>query len=409
MSSANAGWPIVSLSEVTERIMVGIASAATHAYRPSGVPLIRNQNIKPGALDDRDLLYVDPGYERAFKNKRLREGDLLTVRTGYPGTTCVVPAAFEGAQSFTTLISRPQRAKVDSRFLSHYINSELGQSFFTQSQIGGAQKNVNAGVLRGMPLPLPPTEEQRAVGAVLDSADSLIGTLERMVAKKHDIKQGLMQELLTGRTRLAGFDGEWSTVTVGQLGSFLKGRGIKRDDVRPSGIPCVRYGELYTTYVDYTASTVSFVRPAVAATALPIRMGDILFAGSGETKEEIGMSVAYTGEKPAVAGGDIIVLRGTGYNPVFLASLLNSPEVAAQKARGGQGDAVVHINWRFLADIKVTVPQLPEQRAIAEIFQDADAEIAIFERQLKSARSIKTGMTQELLTGRTRLHVEGGS
>lgn len=409
MTSGEANWPFVRLSQVTERITVGIASAATHAYRPSGVPLIRNQNIKPGRLDDQDLLYVDPTYERAYKNKRLRRGDLLTVRTGYPGTTCVVPAAFEGAQSFTTLISRPLQARVDSQFLNHYLNSEQGQSFFTRSQIGGAQKNVNAGVLRGMPVPLPPIKEQRAIAAALDSASSLIETLERIVAKKRDIKQGVMQELLTGRSRLPGFRGEWSTRRLSTLGNFLRGRGIKRDDVQQAGVPCIRYGELYTTYWHYTASTVSFVGSAVAATALPIRAGDILFAGSGETKEEIGVTVAYVGDNPAVAGGDIIVLRGTDYDPVYLASLLNTPGVASEKARGAQGDAVVHINWRVLADIEVTVPGLPEQHAIAEILRDTDAELTALELRLESIRAIKTGMMQELLTGRTRLPIEAVS
>ncbi len=290
-------------------------------------------------------------------------------------------------------------------FLVYWSSTGAFADYVTQTSIAHLPREK---FIR-MPLPLPSKAEQQAIGDALEHADEFIRALERLIAKKRNIKQGMMQQLLTGRTRLAGFDGEWTTVTVGQLGSFLKGRGIKRDDVRSSGIPCIRYGELYTTYVDYTASTVSFVQPTIAATALPIRMGDILFAGSGETKEEIGMSVAYVGDGPAVAGGDIIVLRGAGYDPIYLASLLNSPDVTAQKARGGQGDAVVHINWRVLAGIKVTVPPLPEQRAIAEVLQDADAEIASLERRLKAVRSMKTGMTQELLTGRTRLTMEDAS
>ena len=409
MNLAPADWDVVTLADVTERITVGIASAATHAYRSEGVPLIRNQNIRPGKLDDRDLLYVDRGYEQAYKNKRLRAGDLLTVRTGYPGTTCIVPPAFDGAQSFTTLISRPRPAKVDSRFLNHYINSDVGQSFFTRSQIGGAQKNVNAGVLRGMPVPLPRIEEQRAISTALDSAQAVIEGLERLTAKQCGIREALVQQLLSGRTRLPGFDGEWRPVELGRLGTFLKGHGIKRDDVRNVGVPCIRYGELYTTYNTYAAQTVSFVEPRTAAAALPIRSGDVLFAGSGETKSEIGISVAYLANQPAVAGGDIIVLRGTGYDPVFLASLLNTPVVVRQKAAAGQGDAVVHINARALSALHVALPEVEEQTAIAAVIMDADAEIAALRRRLKSARAIETGMAQELLSGRTRLPLEVAS
>lgn len=215
-----------------------------------------------------------------------------------------------------------------------------------------------------------------------------------------------MQELLTGRTRLEGFTDPWRIRRLGDLGTFLKGRGIKRGDVRSSGVPCIRYGELYTTFQNYTDRTASFVARGIADTALPIRRGDILFAGSGETKAEIGMSVAYVGVAPAVAGGDIIVLRGTGYDSVFLATLLNTAHVAAQKARAGQGDAVVHIHARALAELSIPVPEPDEQHAIAQIFLDADANISTLERRLESARAIKQGMMQELLTGRTRLLAE---
>ena len=84
-------WEVLSLTSIASKIMVGIASAATHAYREHGVPMLRNQNIKPSYLDDEDVLYIAPEYEITFKNKRLLEGDLLTARTGYPGTTCRVP------------------------------------------------------------------------------------------------------------------------------------------------------------------------------------------------------------------------------------------------------------------------------------------------------------------------------
>ena len=152
----------------------------------------------------------------------------------------------------------------------------------------------------------------------------------------------MLRQLLTGRTRLPGFSEPWSTTSLGAVGMFLKGRGIKRDDVRATGVPCVRYGELYTAFNDYTAEARSFVTPEIAATALPLQSGDLLFTGSGETRDEIGKCVAYVGKAPAVAGGDLIVLRGSSFNPVYLALSANAPAVLKQKARAGQGDAVAH-------------------------------------------------------------------
>jgi type I restriction enzyme S subunit len=254
-------------------------------------------------------------------------------------------------------------------------------------------------------LSLPSMDEQTRIVGVLAGADDLILTLEELIAKKQAIRHGMMQQLLTGKTRLPGFTGAWSRETLGGLGTFLKGRGIRRDDVRSLGVACIRYGELYTTYRDYTSTTVSHVSRRVAASALPIRHGDLLFAGSGETREEIGMCVAFIGRQRAVAGGDIIVLRAPQLNPVYLASLTNTPNVATQKARLGQGDAVVHISSRALASIKIDLPPRAEQDTIAAVLVDIDNTIRLLEDCLVKAKSVRQGMMQELLTGHTRLPV----
>ena len=211
-------WAVRSLASLADKIMVGIASAATHAYRAKGIPLFRNQNIRSGYLDDSDLLFVSPEYEVVFKNKRLRGGDLLTARTGYPGTTCEVPPLYDSAQSFTTLITRPRKSEIDSSFLCHYINSENGQKFFEQGQIGGAQKNVNAGTLRQMPIPTPHRAEQHAIATALSDMDALLAGLDRLIAKKRDLKQAAMQQLLTGETRLPRFQGKWEVKLLPDLG-----------------------------------------------------------------------------------------------------------------------------------------------------------------------------------------------
>ena len=103
--------------------------------------------------------------------------------------------------------------------------------------------------------------------------------------------------------------------------------------------------------------------PAVALTAKPIVAGDLLFAGSGESRDEIGVCTAWVGNGSAVAGGDIVILRGDGFNPVYLGCLANSQMIAAQKARLGQGDAVVHIYARALSQIELALPPLREQDA----------------------------------------------
>lgn len=194
-------WETSLLGGLADKIMVGIASAATHAYCKSGIPMLRNQNIKPNRLDSNDLLFINKEYEVAFKNKRLKAGDLLTARTGYPGTTCIIPDDFENAQSFTTLITRPTN-KVNSKFLAIFMNSEIGVDFFDKNQIGGGQKNINASTLRTFIVAAPKLEEQTAIATIISDMDMEIVALEEKLAKTRDLKQGMMQQLLTGRIRL---------------------------------------------------------------------------------------------------------------------------------------------------------------------------------------------------------------
>ncbi|MEO2022725.1 MAG: restriction endonuclease subunit S, partial [Pirellulaceae bacterium] len=237
-------WEVQPIHTLADKIMVGIASAATHAYRNRGVVMFRNQNIKPGYLDDSDILFIDEAYEETYRNKRLKAGDLLTARTGYPGTTAIVPRKYEGSQSFTTLITRPRLGAVDPEYLCCFINSEAGQSFFDQHQTGGGQKNVNAGILKQLPIALPPIAEQRAIAEALSDVDALIGSLDALITKKRQIKQGTMQQLLTGKTRLPGFSGEWETCCQGDVVTFINGRAYGKHEWQSSGTPVCRLQNL---------------------------------------------------------------------------------------------------------------------------------------------------------------------
>lgn len=400
-----ADWSVVPLISLAEKVMVGIASAATHAYRSTGVTMFRNQNIRPEGLETQDVLYIDPQYELIYKNKRLKAGDLLTARTGYPGTTSLVPMGFDGTQSFTTLITRLRTGSVDPKYLCLYINGRAGQRYFEQAQIGGGQKNVNAASLKLLPVALPRiAAEQRAIASALTDADALIDSLAQLLTKKRQIKQGAMQELLSGNRRLPGFVHSWQESKVRQLGAFLKGSGVKRGESLSGDLPCVRYGEIYTTHSDYIRSFSSWISPAVASSATLLRRGDLLFAGSGETKEEIGKCVAFLEDGPAYAGGDIVILRPTvEANSMFLGYLLNMPAVVRQKASRGQGDAVVHISANAIGEVEVELPGAPEQAAIAQALADMDTELAALESRLTKARNLKQAMAQALLTGRIRL------
>ena len=348
--------------------------------------------------------YRYPIYANAIQNQGLY--GYASYETAKAGSITVTARGTLGHADFRKspfvaigrLLVLEPRQECEGFYFSEYINHGIT---FSVESTGVPQ--LTAPQVAKYPLPVPPLKEQRAIATALSDADALIESLGRLIAKKRAIKQAAMQELLTGQTRLPGFTGEWETKRLGDVGTFYKGQGIRRDDVSDEGVPCIRYGEIYTRYRDCVVMPESRIPEVVAEAAFPLRTGDIVFAGSGETAEEIGMCVAYLGEQPAFAGGDIVVLRPNEGVSGFLGRLLNHPTIAQQKARLGQGDAVVHISARNLAQVEVHLPQQKEQTAIATVLSGINAQIETLERRRGKARKIKQGMIQQLLTGRVRL------
>jgi type I restriction enzyme S subunit len=207
-------------------------------------------------------------------------------------------------------------------------------------------------------------------------------------------------ELKTGykQTEVGVIPSDWEVKKIGELGKFSKGSGVRKDESLSGDIPCVRYGELYTRHSDYIKQFYSFISKEISETAKKLKTGDILFAGSGETKEEIGKSVAFIDEFDAYAGGDIVILTPTNVEPLYLGYLLNAPIVQKQKASRGQGDAVVHISAAQLAIISISLPPTKaEQTAIATALSDTDQYITHLEKLIAKKRNIKEGAMQELL------------
>lgn len=399
-------WEVKPLWTLSEKIMVGIASAATHAYRDRGVVMFRNQNIKPGYLDDSDVLYIAEEYEVTFKNKRLKSGDLLTARTGYPGTTSIVPEKYEGAQSFTTLVTRPRKNAVDSAYLCCFINSEAGQLFFEQNQIGGGQKNVNAGSLKILPVPIPPTKaEQEAIAEALSDADALIESLDQLIAKMRALKQGAMQELLTGKKRLPGFSGDWEVRRIGEVIDLLTGFPFPSVGYVSSGIRLLRGSNVKRGVTDW-ADDISQYWPATNGelAMYELRAGDLVISMDGSL---VGRSYAQikSEDLPALLLQRVARIRSTKkLNVSYLAAFVGSDWFVKYTDSVKTVSAIPHIGPGDIANFSIPCPPtVEEQTAIATILSDMDTELAELQSRLAKARQIKQGMMQELLTGRIRL------
>lgn len=397
-----SGWKVEPLAAISERVTVGIASAATHAYRSAGVPMLRNQNIKSGRLDDSDVLFLDPAYEVTFRNKRLRTGDLITARTGYPGATCVVPAKYCGGQSFTTLVIRPNPQAVTSAYLCYFINSFQGQAFIDQSQIGGAQKNINAGSLRQMPILIPELAEQRAITDSLTDADDLINTTERLIAKKQAIKQGMLQQVF------AVPEGDNQRAGLGTLVSMLSGGTPNRsnDGYWSGTIPWISATTLKALEVATSDQAVTAKAVRVGSKMAPLHSTLVLVRGSA-LHSEIRASLVTA---PVCFNQDVKALVPTArLEPKFLTYSIHANASRLLSLVTSAGNTAGVLDTNVLKDFEIWLPSCERQRTVVSIFDDVTSEIDALSVRLAKARAIKAGMMQQLMTGRTRLPVEATS
>jgi len=197
----------------------------------------------------------------------------------------------------------------------------------------------------------------------------------------------------------------WDVKPLGSIGEFLKGKGIAKKDLAEKGLPCVRYGEIYTVHHWIIKSFHSFISSETASQSKEIRKNDILFAGSGETVEEIGKAVAYLYQDKAYAGGDIIILRPENVDSAFVSACLDTTNSNKQKRKLGQGNSVVHIYPTGLKQVLIPLPPLPEQKQIAIILSTVDDKLDILNQKKSHYQTLKKGLSQQLLTGQMRVKV----
>jgi type I restriction enzyme S subunit len=356
-----------------------------------------------------DIPKLDIPFKRVSAKSRLTDGDVVFVDASEDdeGTSKHVVVVnnekIPYISGLHTIVAKSKTASLDNVYKRYCFQTRDIKRQFYFYAVGTKVSGISKTNIAKIFIPVPPVPEQCAIAEALSDVDGLIAALDKLIAKKRAIKQAAMQQLLTGKTRLPGFNGEWETKRLGEIGNFLKGSGVTRDNAQSGALACVRYGEIYTHHQDYIRTFYSRISEEVAATATRLQKGDLLFAGSGETKEEIGKCVAFISDEEAYAGGDIVILRPRGVDSLFMGYSLNTSGVNHQKASYGQGDAVVHISATALAQVSLSLPKLEEQTAIATILADMDANIAALEARRGKTRALKQGMMQQLLTGRIRL------
>ena len=257
-------------------------------------------------------------------------------------------------------------------------------------------------------IPIDPSE-QHAIAEALGDADALIEGLENLIAKKRLIKQGAMQELLTGKRRLPGFSEEWEVKRLAEVSWFQEGPGVRSYDFRMSGIKLLNGTNIYdgSLYLESTTRFISNAQGYSQYAHFLADAGDIVIASSGITIDRFHEKIATVGlnDLPLCMNTSTIRFKpkhdllASQYLMVFLGS------TAFKRQIGGEATGSAQLNFgpSHLSKIEIPLPPVEEQNAIADVISDIVQEIIYLERKLEKARQIKQGMMQELLTGRIRL------
>ena len=197
---------------------------------------------------------------------------------------------------------------------------------------------------------------------------------------------------------------DWEVKRLGEVGSFSKGSGVPKDKIISEGHPCLTYGDLYTKYDFVIKDIKSFIDEETSKESKEINAGDICFAGSGETPEDIGKCAAYLENCPAYAGGDIVILSpNNNINSLWLSYLLNSDIGGKQRYKFAQGFSIVHIYPDNLKQIQIPIPPLHEQQSIVSVLSLWDTAIEKQTALIEQLTLRKRGLMQQLLTGKKRL------
>jgi type I restriction enzyme S subunit len=400
-------WKVKPCSEISTLITVGIVIRPTQYYVPQGVPAFRSANIREDGLDISNLVFISHRANTQLVKSQVRAGDVLTVRTGYPGISIVVPPEFAGSNCIDILITRPSKA-LSSEYLAAWINSPSGKGQVLRSQGGLAQQHFNVRDLRHLLVALPDLPEQRAIASALADVDALLGALTKIIDKKRDLKKAAMQQLLTGQKRLPGFSGDWKLKTLGELGE-ISGAGVDKK-IRPGEIPVrlVNYLDVYRRGFIYSKDLSHFVSaPTEQAARCSVRKGDVFFTPSSEVPYDIAVSAVAMEDIPdAVYSYHLVRLRlFEDWDLSYRGYAFKSRQFFIQAERTCEGSGVRYVITlpRFRQLLVLVPPTLEEQAAIGAVLRDVDLEIDSLVQRREKTRSLKHGIIQELLTGRTRL------
>lgn len=407
IGSLPSDWDAVPVSSVTD-LQVGFAFKSSWYRNHGEEALLRGENVGYGSADWNDRRYLSEDQQGKFSEYRLDAGDLVVGMDRTFTKNGVKISRIRESDCPCLLVQRVGRFKPKSilpRYLWCVLNSAQFLSALQNEQKGMDIPHLSRSEILTPFIPVPPTlTEQEAIASALGDADALIESLEQLLAKKRLIKQGAMQELLTGKRRLPGFEGDWKPTHLGECLRESPGYGINAPGVANDGrLPT------YLRITDITDDGFLSDEDRVAVShsnsaEYVLSAGDIVFARTGAS---VGKSYLYRERDGILVFAGFLIRARIDQSklcPEFLFQFTHTEKyddwVRIMSMRTGQPG----INGTEYGELPLMLPPtLAEQVAISDLLLDLDSDIHDIYLSLRKIRELKKSMMQQLLTGRIRL------
>jgi type I restriction enzyme, S subunit len=382
-------WDAKPLGEIGDSL-IGLT------YRPSevrkyGTLVLRSSNVQNGALCFDDNVFVDTDIPDRIM---VRPGDILVcVRNGSRDLIGKSALIDERAVGMTFGAFMAVFRSEHGKLLHHVFQSGIFKKQINE-HLGATINQITNKSLNSFKVPLPPTDEERTeIANALSDVDALLATLDQVIAKKRDLKQATMQQLLTGETRLPGFGGDWDVVEFGDIATIRNEKILCSST--PEGTPCVELEFIGQA----NGRLVGYIEATGASSKYSFKEGDVLF---GRLRAYLRKHWRATFD--GVCSTEIwpLIPRNERLYKGYL-HLLVQMNSFVDAACVSYGTHMPRSDWAVLGKFEVQLPSVPEQVAISASLSDMDAELEALENRLEKIRQLKQAMMQELLTGKTRL------
>lgn len=406
------GWSVKKLGEVTTLLTNGFVGSATPHYTEdeTGVIYIQGFNVNINSFDLTGIKKVTLEFHKKNKKSCLQEGDLLTIQTGDIGVTARVPKYLAGSNCHALIISRFDTAICNSKFYLQYYNSSICQSRFKKIETGSTMKHLNVGDLESEYIPVPPLPEQEKIADILGTWDEAIEKLSSLIEQKKLLKKGLMQRLLTGKTRLNGFTQPWKEVKLGEIGTITSAGVDKKIVEGEKLVKLLNYMDVYRKDFLYSSDmSMTVSAPERQIKNCDLKKGDIFFTPSSETRDDIAHSAVVIEDiGNGVYSYHIVRLRPTKPIDLKFSAYAFKTDMFYRQAYAwcaGSGQRYV-LSQDDFRNMRVFIPSdITEQKAIADVLSTADDEINLLNQKLEALKEQKKGLMQQLLTGQIRVKV----